>query len=248
MNCIRKLICVSLIGLLAACEEGAPNLLDDVKTLNTSTANMSTEQRSLLERQRDYARVRTTGAAVGAIAGIAACKVSMKRDCGAGEMLVFMALGTAAGFSSGSYLTRNKTNFQANQDEFNTDITAARSEVSQMKSNVSAAQGALNFQQSEVTRLNRALSSGQVDIATYRTSLRTMQGDLNRTNSMREKGEADIQRLNQFIASYNSAGLSTSDLSSAVNQQQRRVNQLRAIENAMVGVINSVPSVVRVGA
>ncbi|MFT6073788.1 MAG: hypothetical protein ACJAZ1_000698 [Yoonia sp.] len=248
MSSIRKLICVGLIGLLAACEEGAPNLLNDIKTLNTSTANMSTEQRSLLERQRDYARVRTTSAAVGAVAGIAACKVSMGHDCGAGEMLVFMALGTAAGFSGGSYLTRNNSNFQASQDALNADITAARSEVSQMESNVSAAQGALNFQRSEVTRLNRALSSGQVDLATYRASLSTMQGDLNSTNSMREKGEADIQRLNQSIARYNSAGLSTSGLSSAVNQQQRRVNQLRAIENAMVGVINSVPSNVRVGA
>jgi hypothetical protein len=248
MNGFRKIIGVTLIGLLAACEEGGPNLMNDISVLTTSTANLSGPQRALAERQRQYASVRATAAAVGAVTGAAACKISMGRDCGGAEMLVFMALGTVAGYAGGTYMTRNNSNFQASQDSLNADITAARSEVTEMQSNVNAAQGALNYQRSEVARLNRALSAGQADVATYRASLRTMQGDLRRTNAMREKGEADIQRLNQSITGYRAAGLSTSNLSSAVSQQQTRVNQLRAIENAMVGVINSVPANVRGGA
>lgn len=235
-------IVAALASVLTACAEtesgGTANIFSDVATL-TSSGGQSSEQRQLSQVQRDYARARVTGAAGGAVVGgLGAWLAGGNQE----QIAAAVAVGGTAGYLGASALTRQNANFQLSRDTLAKDIEAAKAENARMARSVQAAQNVVRYQTSEISRLNAGYNAGSVSAQQYRAKYATMQEDLQTTRALAAESQKRLDSLNQSVSAYQRAGIAPGQLAAERNQQQARVNQLKAAEAQIVRNLANVPA------
>ncbi len=211
---------------------------------------LTPEQQALREQEREYSRTRLTsaaagagigaliGAAIGAASGGGAQRVATGAAIGAG-------VGGTAGYVGGTYLTRDHGRFVASRDSLQADIDAAREDTQRMQRNVQVAEGALTSQRAEIDRLNADLRAGRVSEDEARQKANNAAADVRAVRALAEESERRAQNLQQTIAAYNQAGVSTAELRGEAQRQQQQARRLREIERNMINVIDRTPANVR---
>lgn len=233
-----SLLCCAL--LLQACDPANPgtNAGSDVALLASKPGKLSPEQAALRERKEDYATARIQGAAAGAGIGLVAC---LLLDMSAAECAGVIAGGTVAGYTATAYVARDRETFTADQQSLQADIEQARKDNEALAKNVASAEKVLAYQKAEAARIKAGLASGQVSLESARADYATMQGDVKAVQDLRTQATQRLAALQQYRGDYAAAGLPTKDLQASERYQADQIKRLKRVEDAMIGVIDSVP-------
>jgi hypothetical protein len=233
-----SLLCCSL--MLQACDPANPatNAGSDIAVLASKPGKLSPEQAALREREKDYASARIQGSAAGAGLGLVAC---LLLDMSAAECAGVIAGGAVAGYTATAYTARDRETFTADQATLQADIEQARKDNEALAKNVAAAEKVLAYQKTEVATMKAGIASGQVSLESARAQYRTMEGDVKAVQDLRTKATERLAALQQYRGQYAAAGLPTKDLQSSEQYQAEQIKRLKRVEDAMIGVIDSVP-------
>jgi len=232
---------ILLAGGLAGCDPASPgtNMMSDFGTMTGGDgAALSPEQKALRAREKSYAQARVGGAAAGAaLAGGLCMALGGKTE----QCLASAAVGGAAGYAAVSYAARRDASFRVSQQSLEADIRQARADNQTLQQNVSAAEKALAYQQSEAARLKAGLKSGAVSSKEAAARVGTMKGDLASVKTLQSSAENRLASLQNSQAAYARAGMSSGELGTQAQEQKAQIARLQRVQNAMVGVIDSVP-------
>ena len=235
---VVSLLCCSL--MVQACDPANPgtNAGSDISLLASKPGKLAPEQKALRERKEDYAAARMQGAAVGAGVGLLACLAlgMSQRDCAA------VVIGTSvAGYAATAYVARDRETFTADQQSLQADIEQARKDNEALAKNVASAEKVLAYQKAEAARIKAGLASGQVSLESARADYVTMQGDVKAVQELRTTATQRLGALQEYRQHYAMAGLPTKDLQRSEQYQAEQIKRLKRVEDAMIGVIDSVP-------
>lgn len=238
------LICSMSLQGCATNEDGSrPNIFSDLSLLGGGrSASLTPAQRELRSRDRDYAKARVTGAAIGALAGGLACALS---NCSAEETAAAMGAGGVAGYVGASYLVRDNRNFAASQDTLQADIRLAGEETRALERDAQVAQTVLDVQRRRTTELRNAYRANEAELDALRLQAESLEGDIEATRELRLDAERRVAGLELTIGSYDRQGFHSGPLRSEVAKQKSFIGRMRRIETAMVGVLDGLPSEAR---
>lgn len=215
--------------------------------------SLTPEQQALRQQQREYsqARLKATaagaglGAVIGAVIGAATGSGQDRAKRAAIGAGIGAGVGGTAGYVGGSYLTRDHSRFVASRDSLQADIVAAREDTARMQRNVAVAEGALTAQRTQLDQLNADLRAGRIQEEEARRMADNAAADVQAVRALAEESERRVVNLNQSIAAYQQADVSTAELQGEVDQQKRHAERLREIERSMLAVIDRTPANVR---
>ena len=223
----------ALQGCATNADGTTTNIFSDASMV-ASTEQISPEQRALRSRDRDYASARVTGAAVGAVLGGVLCSMS---GCSTEQTVAAMGVGGVAGYAGTAYLARDNQSFVASQESLQADIAQAQKESTAMREDVRLAQAVLDQQRRQTTELQNAYNAGQITEADMNARLNVIRQDIAAVQKTRTNAETRVESLGNTSRAYQDQGFNPAPLNTETLEQSAYVEQLRRIEQAMVGNI-----------
>ena len=219
-----------------------PNIFGDFKILSGSS-DASPQQKALrkqAKRHQDYAMARMQAATAGAVLGSITGALTDRNNRARGALIGGLA-GGAAGYVGATYLTRDHSQFAASQETLQEDIKAATEDTANSQENVRLARATLEYQRGEIARLDAAYAAGETSAEEYERSLAEIAQDRESVQTMIATTEERIARMESSIAVYREAGLDPARLEESNAAQERDLDNLRRIEDAMVDLIAGAP-------
>ena len=225
----------ALQGCATNADGTTTNIFSDA-SLVASTEQLSPEQRALRSRDRDYASARVTGAAVGAVLGGVLCSMS---GCSTEQTVAAMGVGGVAGYAGTAYLARDNQSFVASQESLQADIAQAQKESTAMREDVRLAQAVLDQQRRQTTELQNAYNAGQITEADMNARLNVIRQDIAAVQKTRTNAETRVKSLGNTSRAYQDQGINPAQLTTEASEQGAYVEQLRRIEQALIGITDS---------
>jgi hypothetical protein len=226
---------VALQGCTTNADGSPANIFSDISMVS-SNQELTPEQRALRNRDRSYASARLTGAAVGAVMGGVLCSLS---NCSTEQTVAAMGVGGVAGYVGTAYLARDNQSFVASQESLQADIAQAREESGAMREDVRLAQAVLDQQRRQTTELRNAYRAGKITQAQMTNRLQVMRQDIAAVEETRTNAETRVAALGMTSRSYRDQGFNASQLNATAADQRAYVEQLRRIERAMIGTVDT---------
>ena len=149
--------------------------------------------------------------------------------------------GSVAGLLSGPWVVRHHTSFLATRKLLDDEVAFQQEAALYLSLDITTTREVLALHRREIVRLGEASEESLADIRAWERALARIEADRRTLRAMIVGAERSIAVLEERIALFRTAGLDTSPLEGVGAVRQHEIDNLRAIEDALVALIADSP-------
>ena len=149
--------------------------------------------------------------------------------------------GSMAGLLSGPWVVRHHAFFLATRKSLDEEIAFQRDVARSLGRNITITKAVLTQHRREIARLGKAHEEDRAEIRAWERARGRIEADRRTIRALIVRTDRSIIVLEERIESFREADLDTSPLEEVEAERQQAVENLRAIEDALVALIADVP-------